>query len=100
MKFNLGTPTTREMINSPSLLSQNIDDIIQKLPVTSDIKFGLWIVNGKKLQKFAKIQWYVVVYGFLSLFFSASLAYYTGTITTIEKRFQIPSTIICEYINY
>ncbi|XP_044019893.1 solute carrier organic anion transporter family member 5A1-like isoform X2 [Aphidius gifuensis] len=94
MKFNLATSTTREIINSPSLLNHNIDDIIKKLPITSDIKFGLWIIHGKKLQKFAKIQWYVVVYGFLSLVFSASLAYYTGTITTIEKRFQIPSIII------
>jgi solute carrier organic anion transporter family, member 5A len=43
------------------------------------------------LQKFATKKWLVVVYGLLTLVFASSGSYFGGTITTLEKRFKIPS---------
>ncbi|KAL1493462.1 hypothetical protein ABEB36_011509 [Hypothenemus hampei] len=52
---------------------------------------GLWCFKGPILQKFANKKAYVILYGLLGCVFSASFAYFNGTITTLEKRFKIPS---------
>lgn len=53
---------------------------------------GIWIFRGPFLQKLANKKTYVVLYGLLGCVFSACYAYFNGTITTLEKRFKIPST--------
>lgn len=53
---------------------------------------GIWIFKGPLLQKLANKKAYVVLYGLLGCVFSACYAYFNGTITTLEKRFKIPST--------
>lgn len=53
---------------------------------------GIWIFKGPFLQKLANKKTYVVLYGLLGCVFSACYAYFNGTITTLEKRFKIPST--------
>ncbi|CAG9772829.1 unnamed protein product [Ceutorhynchus assimilis] len=52
---------------------------------------GVWCFKGDFLQKFANKKAYVILYGLLGCMFSASFAYFNGTITTLEKRFRIPS---------
>ncbi|XP_066158162.1 solute carrier organic anion transporter family member 74D-like isoform X1 [Euwallacea fornicatus] len=52
---------------------------------------GLWCLKGSWLQTFANKKAYVILYGLLGCIFSASFAYFNGTITTLEKRFKIPS---------
>lgn len=41
--------------------------------------------------RFANKKAYVALYGLLGCIYSASYAYFHGTITTMEKRFKIPS---------
>ncbi|CAH1153525.1 unnamed protein product [Phaedon cochleariae] len=52
---------------------------------------GVWFMRGRWLQKFANKKAYVFLYGLLGCVFSAAYAYFNGTITTLEKRFKIPS---------
>ncbi|XP_017774169.1 PREDICTED: solute carrier organic anion transporter family member 5A1-like [Nicrophorus vespilloides] len=52
---------------------------------------GFWVFRGSFLQPFANKKAYVFLYGILGCMFSASYAYHNGTITTLEKRFKIPS---------
>lgn len=41
--------------------------------------------------RFANKKAYVFLYGIVGCIFAATFAYFNGTITTIEKRFKIPS---------
>ncbi|XP_008556460.1 solute carrier organic anion transporter family member 74D-like [Microplitis demolitor] len=75
---------------SPTSL-RGIDDIFRDLPLTDDTSCGIGLFRGPNLQKFANKKAYVFLYGVLGCIFSASYAYFNGTITTIEKRFKIPS---------
>lgn len=59
---------------------------------------GIGCFRGPFLQRFANKKAYVFLYGVLGCIFSASYAYSTGTITTIEKRFKIPSRNTGKYI--
>ncbi|XP_055304286.1 solute carrier organic anion transporter family member 74D-like [Sitodiplosis mosellana] len=43
------------------------------------------------MQKFAKTRWFIVVYALLGTIQSASSTYFVITLTTIERRFRIPS---------
>lgn len=43
------------------------------------------------LRRFANKKAYVVLYGFVGCIISATYAYFNGTITTMEKRYKIPS---------
>lgn len=61
------------------------------LPLTEETTCGIWIFNGVFLQKFANKRAYVFLYGMLGCIFGATSAYFNGTITTLEKRFKIPS---------
>lgn len=60
-------------------------------PLTKDTQCGIGFIRGSLLQKFANKKAYVFIYGFTGLIFSASYAYFNGTITAMEKRFKIPS---------
>lgn len=52
---------------------------------------GIWFIKGEWLQRFANKKAYVFLYGLLGCIFSAAFSYFNGTITTLEKRFKIPS---------
>uniref|UniRef100_A0A170VWQ2 Organic anion transporting polypeptide 58da n=1 Tax=Triatoma infestans TaxID=30076 RepID=A0A170VWQ2_TRIIF len=43
------------------------------------------------MQRFANKKAYVFLYGLLGCIFSAAYSYFNGIITTLEKRFRIPS---------
>lgn len=61
------------------------------LELTDDTTCGIWIFKGRTLQKFANKKAYVCLYGLLGCVYAACYAYFNGTITTLEKRFKIPS---------
>ncbi|EDW57233.1 solute carrier organic anion transporter family member 74D [Drosophila virilis] len=56
-----------------------------------DIRCGFWIFKGSMLQRLATEKLFVVIYGIGGCFLSMSLAYFNGTITTLEKRYKIPT---------
>lgn len=49
------------------------------------------MVFSLHLHRFANKKAYVLIYGLAGAFFNMSFAYFNGTISTIEKRFKIPS---------
>ncbi|XP_005176681.1 solute carrier organic anion transporter family member 74D [Musca domestica] len=81
--------------NEKSELDRNTTEEINKwlrdTPLTDDMTCGFWILKGKFLQRFANQTSYVILYGLVGCIFSMTYAYFNGTITTIEKRFKIPS---------
>ncbi|XP_008217820.1 solute carrier organic anion transporter family member 74D [Nasonia vitripennis] len=83
------TPTTPP--SSPVTPTRAVDDLFRQLPITEETSCGIWCFRGPNLQRFANKKAYVFLYGVLGCIFSASYAYFNGTITTIEKRFKIPS---------
>ncbi|XP_065221762.1 solute carrier organic anion transporter family member 74D-like [Planococcus citri] len=58
-----------------------------------DTTCGFWIFKGPSLQKFANKKAYVVCFGILGCLYSASYAYFNGILSTVEKRFGIPSKV-------
>lgn len=43
------------------------------------------------MRKFANTRWFMIVYGLLGTIQATSYLYFVITLTTIEKRFKIPS---------
>ncbi|XP_052840962.1 solute carrier organic anion transporter family member 74D [Drosophila gunungcola] len=60
---------------------------------SSDTSCGLSIFKGPALQRFATAHMFVIMYGIASCFLAMAFTYFTGTITTMEKRFNIPTKI-------
>ncbi|XP_060654708.1 solute carrier organic anion transporter family member 74D-like isoform X1 [Drosophila nasuta] len=56
-----------------------------------DVACGFGIFKGPFLQRFATEKMYVLIYGLGGCLLSMSLAYFSGTITTMEKRYKIPT---------
>lgn len=72
-------------------MTEDINKLLRDMPLTDDVTCGFWIFKGKFLQRFANQTSYVILYGLAGCMFSMTYAYFNGTITTIEKRFKIPS---------
>lgn len=51
------------------------------------------------IQKFATIKCFVVVYGLLGTIQAMGFVYFSNTMTTVEKRFEIPSAVMGEFIS-
>ncbi|KAK3908294.1 Solute carrier organic anion transporter family member 74D [Frankliniella fusca] len=75
----------------------DLEDLYRDLPLTDETTCGIGCVRSAWLQRFATKNVYVLVYGLLGCIFSASYAYSNGIITTLEKRFKIPSKTIGAY---
>ncbi|BES92194.1 Organic anion [Nesidiocoris tenuis] len=59
--------------------------------ITEETTCGIGCLKGRFLQRFANKKAYVFLYGLMGLILSAAYSYFNGTITTLEKRFKIPS---------
>ncbi|KAJ9590581.1 hypothetical protein L9F63_016350 [Diploptera punctata] len=70
---------------------KDFEDLYKEHPLTDETMCGIGPIRSAWLQKFANKKAYVFLYGLLGCTFSASHAYFNGTITTLEKRFKIPS---------
>ncbi|KAH8320503.1 hypothetical protein KR067_004700 [Drosophila pandora] len=66
-------------------------------PITEDdsrdTRCGFWMCKGPFLQRFATEKMYVVLYGFAGCVLVMTFSYFNGTITTMEKRYKIPTKI-------
>uniref|UniRef100_A0A6P4FI72 Solute carrier organic anion transporter family member n=1 Tax=Drosophila rhopaloa TaxID=1041015 RepID=A0A6P4FI72_DRORH len=65
----------------------------QKELESSDTSCGFSILKGPTLQRFATAHMFVIMYGLAGCFLAMAFTYFTGTITTMEKRFNIPTKI-------
>lgn len=70
---------------------RDFENLYREHPLTEETTCGIGPIRSAWLQKFANKKAYVFLYGLLGCTFSASYAYFNGTITTLEKRFKIPS---------
>lgn len=52
---------------------------------------GFMFFHPKWFQRFANTRWFMIVYGLLGTIQSTAYLYFVVTLTTIEKRFKIPS---------
>lgn len=71
---------------------RRVSEIVHQLYTDGETVCGIGSFKGKFLQKFANKNSYVVLYGILGCVMGACGPYLTGTLTTLEKRFKIPST--------
>lgn len=68
-----------------------LEDALRDLPLTEDTKCGYGFFHPMFLQRFANIKTFVVFFGMVGSIFSMTNAYFNGILTTVEKRFKIPS---------
>lgn len=103
------TPSNHELINSdqekmiPKMKKElskkelkeeergKLKDIKDNIGITKDIQCGIGCIRGKLLQKFANQEMFAILYGILGATIAASSSYFSGTLSTMEKRFRIPS---------
>ncbi|XP_073847715.1 solute carrier organic anion transporter family member 74D-like [Musca autumnalis] len=74
-----------------SIDAEELQRIYAELPLTKDTTCGVGFLKGAFLQKFANQTAYVIIYGMVGCVFAMASAYFNATISTLEKRFKIPS---------
>ncbi|XP_058123533.1 solute carrier organic anion transporter family member 74D-like [Anopheles ziemanni] len=89
--YNNGKKAEAEPEEMAKMLPEDVEEMFRDMPQTKDTTCGLWIFKGPLLQRFANKKVYVFMYGVVGCIFSATYAYFNGTITTLEKRYKIPS---------
>ncbi|KAH8299715.1 hypothetical protein KR044_005011 [Drosophila immigrans] len=55
---------------------------------------GFWIFKGPSLQRIATGTIFVTIFGITCCFMSMSFAYFNSTMTTLEKRYKIPTKVL------
>ncbi|XP_026841496.1 solute carrier organic anion transporter family member 5A1 isoform X1 [Drosophila persimilis] len=65
----------------------------EKQEENSDTTCGFWRFKGPTLQRFASENLYMVIYGIAGCFLAIAFSYFNGTLTTLEKRYKIPTKI-------
>ncbi|CAG9800804.1 unnamed protein product [Chironomus riparius] len=76
---------------SDKMLEDDFEEVYRKYPLNDDTSCGIGFLRGSVMQKLANKKMYVILYGIAGSVFSATYSYFTATITTIEKRYKIPS---------
>uniref|UniRef100_A0A1I8PZI4 Solute carrier organic anion transporter family member n=2 Tax=Stomoxys calcitrans TaxID=35570 RepID=A0A1I8PZI4_STOCA len=74
-----------------SIDAEELKRVLQELPLTKDTTCGIGFIKGSALQKFANQTAYTIIYGLVGCVFAMASAYFNATISTLEKRFKIPS---------
>lgn len=80
-----------DMEKKKKILKLELDKLYEEMPITEDTSCGIWIFKGNLLQKLATKKMFVFLYAISGMFLGSSSAYFSGTITTMEKRFKLPS---------
>lgn len=80
-----------QAVTTPEEEKELLEELYREHPLTDDTTCGIGPLRAAWMQKFANKKAFVFLYGLLGCIFSASHAYFNGTITTLEKRFKIPS---------
>ena len=58
---------------------------------------GVWIFRVQVLQKFASYRAFAILFGIVTCLFQASHMYFSGIISTVEKRFGFSSKVTGRY---
>ncbi|XP_039480985.1 solute carrier organic anion transporter family member 74D isoform X1 [Drosophila santomea] len=97
-KDTLEASETLPFIEKPFAIS---DDVKKSVPENEtevedggkDTHCGFWILKGPSMQKFATEKMYVILYGLAGCVMTMTFAYFNATITTLEKRYKIPTKV-------
>lgn len=68
-----------------------LEKVVRDLPLSEDTTCGYGFLKSKFLQRFANIKSFVILFGIVGSIFSMTNSYFNGIMTTVEKRFKIPS---------
>lgn len=100
-KLNNGNEDRREkyelemLLRRPSLrkniIRKRSSQVYREMELTEETTCGIGCIKGEWLQSFANKKAFVFIYGLLGCIYGSYYAYFNGTITTLEKRFKIPS---------
>ncbi|KAL7736165.1 hypothetical protein ACLKA6_003711 [Drosophila palustris] len=90
-KAKLKAKLKKEKSAQDRLMTEEINKLLDEMPLEKNVACGFWLFRGAFFQRFANQTAYVLLYGIVGCIFSMTYAYFNGTITTIEKRFKIPS---------
>ncbi|XP_058831551.1 solute carrier organic anion transporter family member 74D-like isoform X2 [Topomyia yanbarensis] len=74
-----------------NMVHDDFEELFKTMPLTRDTTCGFWFLKGKCLQMFANKKAFVFLTGVIGCLVTGSYSYFSGTISTIEKRFKIPS---------
>uniref|UniRef100_A0A1I8NU26 Solute carrier organic anion transporter family member n=1 Tax=Stomoxys calcitrans TaxID=35570 RepID=A0A1I8NU26_STOCA len=84
--------SSKKLLNTQkSVDPQELRKFMNDMPLTQDTTCGFLCFRGPNLQKLANQTAYVIIYGMVGCVFSMTNSYFHGTISTLEKRFKIPS---------
>ncbi|KAH8258042.1 hypothetical protein KR038_005069 [Drosophila bunnanda] len=72
---------TNSLKNSPEDVSEE----------SGETACGFWVFKGPFMQRCATEKMYVILYGIAGCVMTMTFAYFNGTITTLEKRYKIPT---------
>lgn len=82
------------LLRRPSLrknIRKRSSQVYREMELTEETTCGIGCIKGEWLQSFANKKAFVFIYGILGCIYGSYYAYFNGTITTLEKRFKIPS---------
>ncbi|XP_063233126.1 solute carrier organic anion transporter family member 74D-like [Bacillus rossius redtenbacheri] len=88
-----GSPKKNGGTEKSRMTAKEIEDLYRDHPLTEDTTCGFGFIRGHWLQRFSNEKYYVCMYGLVGSMFGACFSYFNGTISTIEKRFKIPSKV-------
>ncbi|XP_020805140.1 solute carrier organic anion transporter family member 4A1 [Drosophila serrata] len=75
-------------------LKSSPEDVSEEKDVSGgETSCGFWLFKGPSMQRFATEKMYVILYGIAGCVMTMTFAYFNGTITTLEKRYKIPTKI-------
>uniref|UniRef100_A0A6P4FCP7 Solute carrier organic anion transporter family member n=1 Tax=Drosophila rhopaloa TaxID=1041015 RepID=A0A6P4FCP7_DRORH len=86
-------PFIQKPLVIPEKLKDSPEDETEKEEDNKDTACGFWIFRGPSMQRFATEQMYVILYGLAGCVMTMTFAYFNATITTLEKRYKIPTKI-------
>lgn len=82
------------LLRRPSLrrnLRKRSSQVYREMDLTEETTCGIGCIRGDWLQSFANKKAYVFIFGLSGCIHGGIYAYLNGALTTLEKRFNIPS---------
>ncbi|KAH8348871.1 hypothetical protein KR084_012109 [Drosophila pseudotakahashii] len=91
----LETSETLPFIEKPFVIADKLknstNDETEREEDSEDTSCGFWVFRGPFMQRFATEKMYVILYGLAGCVMTMTFAYFNATITTLEKRYKIPT---------
>ncbi|KAJ8878590.1 hypothetical protein PR048_019171 [Dryococelus australis] len=90
---NVGEKRPEKDAEKVTMTAEELEELYKNHPLTEDTTCGIGFLKGRWLQRFSNENCFVCMYGLVGCLYGAGFAYFNGTISTIEKRFKIPSKV-------